>query len=204
MNFSDSNSNALTFIKRNLSCANFSNKILSGYRFYYSDLRYSDLSGSRLDGACLYGVDLREANLSGADLAQANLSRTRLEEANLSGANLKNTVLDPRAKPSDIPDERIVRAGLEINGGFVLGWRTQVSTHVGMTRYEPGAIYVAPIFSICQETECHPGIYLSGRRWLENHDYYALVRVACLRKELVNVGDKWRAKRILVLPEEES
>ena len=48
-------------------------------------------------------------------------------------------------------------------------------------------------------TDCHPGLYIAGKEWLEK-DYpeVPLVRARCRRDELHHAGDKFRAKRLWI------
>jgi len=178
----------------------------------WANLKGADLAGTDLKGADLVEVNLRGANLEGAtlegadlgwaDLRGASLAGAYLAEANLTGANLTWTILDPDAQIPLVPDAEITAAGLEIDGDWVYGWRTVQSQVVGWQMYEPGRTYTAPWFSVCT-TECHPGIYLSGRGWLERkYPDAKLVRVRCLRCNLHHAGSKWRAREIEVLEEE--
>ena len=179
-----------------------------------ADLRSADLRSADLRSANLSGADLSRANLSGADLSRANLSgaylsgaylsganlrSADLSRANLSGADLSSTCLDPARPLPPLTDEEIAAAGLELDGAWVLGWRTARSMHVGSTVYAPGSSHVAPWFSVDVEMPCHPGIYLASEAWLER-EYQSAPRVRCRarRAELVHAGDKWRAKRLWI------
>ena len=119
--------------------------------------------------------------------------------ADLSGADLAGACLDPAAPIPEVTNAELDAAGLEIDGPWVLGWRTARSMHVGSTVYAPGSSHVAPWFSVDAGTPCHPGIYLASEAWLER-EYQSAPRVRCraLRAELVHAGDKWRAKRLWV------
>jgi hypothetical protein len=130
------------------------------------------------------------------------LHRVNLREANLSEANLYGTCLDPTCPVFIISDTELARAGLEARGNFVYGWRTMQSPIVGSHVYTPG-LHTAPVFSIDRYTDCHPGIYLAGAGWLDRQDYSRRPRVRCYcrRDELVHAGDKWRCRRLWVLPE---
>ena len=165
-----------------------------------ADLGDADLSGADLRGAYLSDAYLSDANLSGANLRGANLRGAYLVSADLSGADLRGTALDPAAAPPPLPDAALVAAGLEIDGPWVLGWRTARSVHVGSTVYAPGSAHVAPRFSVDAGTPCHPGIYLASLAWLEREFGMDVPRVRCraLRAELVHAGDKWRAKRLWI------
>ena len=146
--------------------------------------------------------DFSRANLRGANLGGADLRGADLGWANLGGANLSGTILAKGPLPLILSDD-IIGAGLETDGGFVIGWRTKKSTIIGTTTYEPGKVYTAPVFSTCQDSPCHPGIYFASKEWLiENYGSAQLVRCCCLRSELLHVGNKWRCKRLMILPEE--
>jgi uncharacterized protein YjbI with pentapeptide repeats len=126
-----------------------------------------------LDNADLSGVNLRNAilsnaNLGGTNLSGANLSNTHLNHLSLKNTNLKETVLDPRNKTPQLSDEEILSSGFEIDGDFILGWRTRKSQHMGTTIYTPGMVYTALLFSTCTRTDCHPGIYLASSNWLKD------------------------------------
>jgi len=177
------------FIGADLGCVN-----LRG-----ADLRYVNLRGANLGYACLRGADLRYANLGNACLRGADL-----RYANLEGANLRNTILD---KLNIIPHptkEEVLQAEFEIEGDFIVGNRTAISRYIGLTIYVPGHIYTAPIFSVGRTSSCHPGLYFAPKHWFEHHSAYSsfsLVKCAAILKETVHAGDKWRAKRLLILPE---
>jgi hypothetical protein len=158
---------------------------LSGAYLFRANLREADLSGADLHGADLHGADLREANLRGADL---------------SGAYLSGTTLDPLAAVPHPTARQFVEAGFALEGDFVIGYRTRKSMHVGSTVYEPGTAHAAPWFSVDQYTECHPGLYFAPVAWCRReYPCEDLVRVAAVRDEVVRAGNKWRAKRLLVL-----
>ena len=170
--------------------------IVNGYRI---------VPGANLAEANLACVNLTRANLAWADLTEtclveANLTDANLTGADLTGANLNGTCLDPEAPVPELTDKEILRAGLEIEGDLVYGWRTRFSIHCGYTMYEPGKCYTAPWFSVCQGTSCHPGIYLASKEWLD-HEYgeYSRVRCYCRRDELIHAGNKWRCKRLWVV-----
>ena len=130
-----------------------------------------DFSGANLSGTCLYGADLR-------------------------GANLRKTCLDPNNVIT--PDESaILAAGMTIEDGYVHGWRTAKSQHCGAQEYAPGGHYVAPYFSTDTATACHPGIYLHGKKWVQDeYPNEPLVAVRSLLAETVHASGKFRAKQI--------
>jgi len=176
----------------------------------WANLARANLTDANLNGANLTDANLTDANLTWASLTEANLTRANLTNAklidanltwaNLTNANLTGTCLDPEAPVPYLTDEEILRAGLEIDGDLVYGWRTKISIHCGRTMYEPDKCYTAPWFSVCQERSCHPGIYLAGKEWLV-HEYggYSRVRCYCRRDELIHARDKWRCKRLWVV-----
>lgn len=185
----------------NFSRANLFGADLTGANLRGADLHWADLCNADLNGADLYNADLIWSLLNEADLTETNLSGTDLHGTNLTGTNLTGTVLDPDAPIPSILDKEILDAGLEIDEKWVLGWRTRHSQYTGLTEYvvrnEP---YVAPWFSVCKETSCHPGIYLTSKEWLEeNYSDQYLVRCKCLRSELIHAKDKWRCKRLWII-----
>jgi len=98
----------------------------------------------------------------------------------------------------------LLTAGFVIEGDFVIGWRTAQSQHCGEQKYEAGRCYAALVFSVDQFAPCHPGLYLAPKKWLlREYPDRALVRVAAVWTEIVHAGDKWRTRRLLVLPEED-
>jgi len=173
---------------------------LGGANLVGANLGGANLVGANLVGANLVGADLRSADLRSANLRSANLRSADLRSANLRSADLGGTCLDPTATPPTISDAEIVAAGLELDGPWVLGWRTARSMHVGSAEYAPGSTHVAPWFSVDASTSCHPGIYFASRAWLDDEfgTRCAVVRCRALRAELVHAGDKWRARRLWI------
>jgi uncharacterized protein YjbI with pentapeptide repeats len=183
--------------------ADFSDAHLGFVDFRGANLSYALFNGARMDSA-----DLRGANLRGADLRHTNLANIKIDHKTC----LSETVLDPKAIPEKIPDEALAREGMQVDGEFVIGWRTDSSLYMqgqSHVTYEEGRIYTAPIFSVCTETTCHPGIYLRGSRNVDLVKVFlGAIRVCCLRRELVGTKGLWskghkrqfRAKRVLVLP----
>jgi hypothetical protein len=134
-----------------------------------------------------------------ADLSGANLSGANLSEADLRGADLGGTCLDPAAYPRRSTESEIEAAGLELIGGRVYGWRCAGSVYVSSDDYSEPGEYVAPIFSVDESTECHPGRYFASRAWLESQSDYRgkpLVRCWAHWHEICHAGDKWRARRL--------
>jgi hypothetical protein len=191
--------------RASLYCADFQGADLQGANLQGADLRRANLGFALLQGADLRRAYLGYARLQGANLQGAKLKGAYLERANLQSANLENTCLAPDAVCAAPPTDRdIAKAGLELHGDRVYGWRTRQSQHCGSTVYEVGKEYTAPWFSVDHTTECHPGLYLAGRKWLtENYYGVEVVRVYCKRDELVRAWDKWRARRLWVVANDE-
>jgi hypothetical protein len=179
-------------LRVNLFLATLFQANLLGTTLREANLEEANLEEANLFQANLEGANLEEANLRGANLRGANLRRTSLVGAKSLGVNLKDTCLDPDAQLPTLSDEEIIKAGLEIDGEWVYGWRTKQSQMVGDTIYEPG-VYTASVFSVDTETSCHPGIYIAGEKWLkDNYSNTEIVRCRCRRIELLHAGDKWR------------
>jgi len=204
----------------NLAWADLAGADLTGARLAGADLPGARLAGARLTGADLTGADLTWANLAWADLAGARLAGARLTGADLTGADLTGarlagarltradlggTCLDPAAAIPPISDDQLKQDDLEVCGNFVFGWRTARSKYVGSTGYRPGRCYKAHAFSVDTE-ECHPGIFLAGSGWFDNrvveYGEDELVRCFCRRDELHHAGDKYRCKRLWIVPDD--
>lgn len=181
---------------------------LSGYDFSGANFPNSSFSNSYLCrtsfvGANLSGVDfkcanLSEANFCGADLSGANLSFTRLDLTKFNDANLNGTILDPKNKITPLSDDEL--EDFEIDGDYVIGYRTQYSIIIGSTRYHTGRMYEAPYFSVDHMTSCHPGIYMASKKYIMRmYSRHSIVKCKCLRSELIKAGDKFRAKRIWII-----
>jgi hypothetical protein len=202
---SEANLSGADLCEADLSWADLYRANLREADLYRANLREADLRGANLYRADLSGADLREADLRGAnpyraDLSGADLSGANLSGADLSGADLRGTCLDPAAAFDPPTDEELKAAGLEVSEGTtVYGWRTGQSKHCGRTVYAVGQEYTANAFSTSKETECHPGIYLAGLKWLSDNEYPCDVKVSCARKDLIKAGDKFRAKKIFVV-----
>ena len=187
----------------NLHEADLRGADLRGANLREANLREADLYGADLRGANLYGADLRGANLCvanlyganlrGADLRGADLREADLREANLCGADLSGTVLDPNLQPNgDV-------AGFAAAGGYVVGYRTRIAGHID--QYRDGRFYSADWFSVCEETECHPGLYLwptrqQARDFSGNVEF---IRVRTKVGEVHHAGSKWRCRWFEVL-----
>ena len=138
------------------------------------------------------------ANLCGVDLCRADLSGVNLSEADLygvdlNGADLSDTVLDPQRDP-DGADDTWERT----SDGRCIGYRTRAAGHIG--EYRDGRHYNADWFSVCPETECHPGLYL----WptIEQARDYAphepLIRVTSRPEDIQHAGTKARTRAFYV------
>jgi hypothetical protein len=209
--------------RANLDEANLDEANLRGANLYGADLSGANLRGANLYEANLRGASLREADLYGADLSRANLSRANLRvtdlreanlrwadlygadlnEADLRGASLRwadlrKTVLCPEAALKPPAANEIDDLGLVADGPFVRGFRTKSSKHAGSTIYRPGRCYIAPVFSVCRDTGCHPGIYLAAREWLKERYCGPFVSCFCRRDEMAIAGGKARCKRLWI------
>jgi len=114
----------------------------------------------------LRGADLRGADLSGADLRGADIRGTCL--AGLSGVT-------PAA---------LEWHGWEVRDGWVYGWRTARSIHVGSHEYTPG-VHEAPYLSIDETTDCHPGIYMLPTRKAAQRESAEIVRCRARCEDVV-------------------
>jgi len=175
-NLLDANLLDANLLDANLSGANLRRADLSGANLRDADLRYANLSRA----------NLRDANLSGANLLDANL-----RGADLSGADLRETSLDPA-----------YHANGDVNGFDTVctpsgqvwckGYRTQNSPVMGGNDYDVGQWYSAPYFSICQYTECHPGLYVRPEK--EDGD----ITVWFFAHDCHRAGNKWRVRHFFV------
>jgi hypothetical protein len=205
-NLERANLEVANLVGAKLRDANLEGANLVGAKLERAKLRFANLRDAKLEGANLVGAKLEWANLENANLERANLERAYLERANLEWANLEwayfcGTCLDPLNHIEKISDEILIGAGFEVEGDFVIGYRTEFSMNVGHTKYIPGAVYTAPYFSTDSKTECHPGLYFAPLKWMKKHySGYTHVRVAALNGEIIHAENKWRAKRLMVLP----
>jgi len=188
------------FVRVNLSGVYLCKTDLFGVNLIRSNLSEANLTKANLTRANLFradlsGANLTEANLIGVNLSEANLYRANLSKTNLTNANLQGTCLDPQVQ---VPETDL--SCFETEGDYIIGYRTKGSMHKSNTIYEPGKHYVAPWFSICTETSCHPGIYLATLSWLKDEYPFSLyVKLKALKAETLKVGNKYRAKQIWVL-----
>lgn len=172
---------------------------LRGVNLEWTNLRgatliEADLSCANLSGVNLEWSNLSEADLSGANLSCANLSEAYMREVNMSEADLTGTVLDPKNKPNANIE------GFEIEGQYVIGYRTQNSPAMGGDGYEVGESYEAPVFSTC-ETKCHPGLYLYPTLERVKALPGPYIKVRALISDVHEAGNKWRCKKFEVLTE---
>ena len=170
-----------------LSRADLSGAVLRGAVLSRAVLSRADLSRADLSGAVLRDANLRDANLSHADLRHADLSSAVLSDASVYVWVQKNTI------KRRIIGERVL----------VLAERTKKSQHIGNTIYEPGTLYVAPFFSRCPVTECHPGLYIAGKNW--DFGDHEKIMVACWMDEIHIIStnsNKARVPRFYVVRDE--
>jgi len=146
------------------------------------------------------GQEGKRANLRGANLREADLSGTNLSGTDLSGTDLQGLPTPWEwAKTQDYP----VRA---IQGRtLICGKRSRTSQHVGSTTYAEGHVYIAPHFSTCSVTSCHPGLYVANAK----HDIGPNpIHVAYWMDEAIVAGDptdyKCRVRRFYVLRDKEA
>jgi len=186
-NLSWANLSEADLSEANLRGANLSEADLSEANLSGANLSEADLRCANLRGASLSEADLSEANLSWANLSEADLSEADLSEANLRGANLRGTVLDLSNKPNANTD------GFEQTDGFILGYRTRKAGHID--QYCDGRYYSADWFSTCEQTECHPGLYLwptlqRAKEWSDGEIIRVRTKPECVHR----AGDKWRCQ----------
>lgn len=122
--------------------------------------------------AVLYGADLRGVKLCGADLSDTVLCRDNTPNADVKG--------------------------FEQLGEYVIGYRTRKAGHID--KYRDGRFYSADIFSTCNHTECHPGLYLwptliLAREWSSGE----LIKVRTKPSEVHHAGNKWQCRWFEVL-----
>jgi uncharacterized protein YjbI with pentapeptide repeats len=168
---------------------------LDGAELRQSDFYGADLTQASLCGACLYETKFNNATMTGADLQGANLFKT-----DFSGAILSGTSLDPSA-PISLPSVLdLLEFGFEVDGEMVYGWRTTISQAFPEITYLSGTTCTAPVFSNDTKSVCHPGLHFGPKEVIENmFPGQSLVRCACIRSEMVKVGDVWRAKKLIIL-----
>ena len=148
-------------------CADLRGADLQGAHLRGADLRGADLRGGDLQGAYLQGADLqgaylRGAYLRGADLRGADLQRAYLWGARLQGADLRGTILAQMLTAYDWATQNQCEMRILNFRTLCLGSRTQNQPTVGVPDYKLGRLYVAPVFSRCPITSCHPGLYVAG------------------------------------------
>mgnify|MGYP002737178377 CR=1 FL=1 len=167
--------------KIDLRGANLYGADLYGANLYGADLKGANLRSANLRGANLYGADLKDANLYGADLYGANLYGADLYGADLYGAYLRGAILPPFQL---CPEEGDFIAWKKVSGGILkllipagakrtsslVGRKCRaeyvkvlsgqgVSTHDGITFYQPDAIVYADKYDDDIRVECAHGIH---------------------------------------------
>lgn len=82
----------------------------------------------------------------------------------------------------------------------VVGYRTRQAGHVG--DYLDGRTYTADWFSACEQTDCHPGLYV----WptIEKAYEYSgksvpMIRVYILPEDMHRTPTKWRCRMFVVI-----
>ena len=151
-----------------------------------ADLFRANLSGANLSGANLFGANLFEADLSGADLSGADLS----------GADLSETVLDPK----NIPNQKWQNFE-ELDKDWIIGYRTRSTQAAGRILID-NRIYGCPVFSTCENTECHPGWYLwptleQSKQFSEYSEKF--IKVKTRKIDIHKAGTKYRSRMIWVI-----
>jgi len=200
-NFAKADLTGARLYRADLTGATLTNATLTDANFTDASLARATLAGVVLASTNLSYVSFMDADLTDADFTGAILANTNLMGTRLTGAVFTSTCLDPEAIIPSLTDKEIFAAGLQPVGEWVYGWRTERSKIAGDTKYvlreEP---YVAPVFSVSQNTPCHPGIYLASRKWLADHygKHEPVVRCHCKRDELIHAGDKWRTRRLWI------
>ena len=170
----------------NLQDANLQGAYLQGANLQGANLQDANLQGANLQGANLRGAYLQDANLQGANLQDANLQGAYLQGANLQGANLQDanlqgadlrgaylqnanlqgTTIAPRPSRWQWARDNAITIRSVDGRALALFRRTRVSQHILPAKtYTAGTLYVAPVFSHCSVTECHPGLYVAGKAW---------------------------------------
>ena len=144
----------------------------------------------------LSGADLFGANLSGANLFEADLYRANLSGADLSGADLSETVLDPK----NIPNQKWQNFE-ELDKDWIIGYRTRSTQAAGRILID-NRIYGCPVFSTCENTECHPGWYLwptleQSKQFSEYSEKF--IKVKTRKIDIHKAGTKYRSRMIWVI-----
>ena len=181
--------------------ADLCNLDLRGIDLHRADLLYANLRGADLRGVNLSNADLAGADLRWADLRGANLRETDLTDTNLTGADLRDTVLSPLRLPHDATAE-LIESGIPVIDSIAYAWRTKRSPFNGKELYFPGR-YVAPVFSTCSDTPCHPGIYFATTKWLRQEYGYLIELVPCATwvSCVCAAEEKFRTKELWVFEE---
>ena len=179
-----------------LRYANLGDADLRGANLVSADLRGADLGYANLGDADLRGAYLGDADLRGANLVSADLRDADLRYADLRGTNLGYTVLAPRKTPFDWAVENSCEMRTIKQRTLVLGSRTENQPIMLGPQYKKGKLYVAPVFSSCPVTDCHPGLYVAGGPSAEK------LLVAFWLDE-AHIVDKCRVPRFLTLESRE-
>lgn len=87
-------------------------------------------------------------------------SRANLRDADLRGADLMGTVLKSWSAYEWAWSQECPMRSIGCRT-LVLGARTADSPTIGGEEYEADKLYIAPHFSACPVTKCHPGLYVT-------------------------------------------
>ena len=168
--------------------------VFKDVNFKNADLRGANFTGCDFRGADFSCASLDHANFIHADLRSSILTHTSLWNTSFFGANLTDTVLDPTNKPNVGVD------GLERDGLFVIGYRSRITHHI--REYIDGRTYTADVFSTCNLTDCHPGLYFWNTHTMAqfwNGSYVDIIKVRIDAKDIHKVGNKWRCRKFTVI-----
>lgn len=121
---------------------------------------------------------------------------TNLMGTDLTEAQLTSTVLDPLNQPNG----GRAHDHWTKDGEYLIGWRTRRPCIQGGPAYEDGKEYIAPVFSTCPVTQCHPGLYVCQTvEDVGDCEPGERIRVRFRREDLHSVGCKHRVRRFTVI-----
>jgi hypothetical protein len=206
MQVSGGNLSHCDFSNAKMTGANMSSCDVSNSKFLKTECIIMSFSKSNLEScdfenASADCMSMEEANLKSVSFLNASISGSILTLTNLDGVNFKNTAigatcLDPKGEFDPPTDEEILAAGLSVDGEYIVGWA------IGNDKeYIPGNLIISQIFSFCNKTEKHPGLYLNKLNYFLTGDMSnsVLVQCRCLKSETVHIGNVWRTKKLWVL-----
>ncbi|MFA5572154.1 MAG: pentapeptide repeat-containing protein [Candidatus Bathyarchaeia archaeon] len=200
-NMSEANMSRANMSRANMSGANMSEANMSRANMFGANMSRANMFGANMSGANMseanmFGANMSRANMSGANMSGVNMSEADIFGVNLHGAILTGTCLDPNNTPNAIVDK------FEIINGFVIGYRTKVTSHI--PEYKVDNIYSADWFSTCENTECHPGLYLWPTLTIAinySGSSNTFIKVRTKPKDVHKAGTKYRCKWFEVLEE---